>query len=224
MRPAAPSVASIAERLGVLRERLDALGGSDVVVVAVTKAFPGEVVTAAADAGCRAIGENYAQELLFKRQALGELGDHAPEVHFIGHLQSNKVRSLVGTVDVWQTLDRASVVDEVGRRVPGAVVMIQVNTTGERSKSGCAPSDAERLVATAAGHGLDVAGLMTVGPTSGDRAHTRRAFRTLRRLADGLGLASCSMGMTGDYEIAVEQGSTHVRIGTMLFGQRRRAR
>ena len=224
MRPPEPSVAAIAARLGVLRARLDELGGSAVEVVAVTKAFPAQVIAAAVEAGCTSIGENYAQELVGKRPVLDSLSERRPEVHFVGHLQSNKVRSLAGVVDVWQTLDRRSLADELAVRLPGAKVMVQVNTTGEEAKSGCRPQDTEELVGHAAQLGLDVSGLMTIGPTDGEQAATRDAFRMLRALADRLALGACSMGMTGDYELAVAEGSTHVRIGTLLFGPRPRRR
>jgi pyridoxal phosphate enzyme (YggS family) len=141
-------------------------------------------------------------------------------VHFIGQLQSNKVRALADVVDVWQTVDRASLADEIAKRAPSAHAFVQVNTTDEPDKGGCAPDATASLVEHCRERGLIVHGLMTVGPTSGDRAGTRDAFSTLRRLADELGLESCSMGMSGDFEIAIELGATHVRIGSALFGQR----
>lgn len=222
MPSAVPSAASIAERLGVLRSRLDALGGAHVTIVAVTKAFPPDLLTDAVNAGCSAIGENYAQELAGKSPALEALGERRPEVHFIGHVQSNKVRSLAGTVDVWETLDRPAIVDRVAASAPGDRVMVQVNATGEDTKSGCRPGDAAALVERASDRGLDVMGLMTMGPAVGGIGSSRCAFRAVRRLADELGLASCSMGMSGDYEFAVSEGATHIRVGTLLFGERRR--
>jgi pyridoxal phosphate enzyme (YggS family) len=183
----------------------------------VTKGFGPEAVAAAAAAGCRAIGENYAQELVGKRATIERL---RPRVHFIGNLQTNKVRQLVGLVDVWSSLDRASVVDEVAKRAPGATVLVQVNSTGEAAKSGCAPDHVRALVERARAAGLRVSGLMTVGPTSGEREATAAAFRSTRALVDELGLDECSMGMSGDLELAVALGSTQVRIGTALFGPR----
>lgn len=220
-----PTAQQVEARLGALRARLDELGGGGVEVVAVTKAFPADVVVAAAAAGCRAIGENYARELLSKVPALDALETGiTPAVHFIGHVQSNKVRLLGRTVDVWETVDRESLADELGRRVPGARVMIQVNMTGEEAKAGCSPDDAAGLVEHAVAQGLVVEGLMTIGPTDLERTRTELAFRSLRRLADDLDLTSCSMGMSGDYEIAVAHGATHIRIGTLLFGERLTAR
>jgi uncharacterized pyridoxal phosphate-containing UPF0001 family protein len=132
------------------------------------------------------------------------------------------VRSLIDIVDVWQTVDRASVVDEIAKRATGRTprVFLQVNTSGEESKSGCAPGELDALVDRCRDRGLVLDGLMTIGPTSGEEQPTRAAFRLLRRLADDHGLAQCSMGMSGDIEIAVEEGSTMVRVGSALFGPR----
>jgi hypothetical protein len=206
---------AVADALAEVEARIASAGGRDVAVVAVTKGFGADAVEAALAAGCTRIGENYAQELLAKRAALA-----AAEVHFIGRLQSNKVRSLAGVVQVYESVDRLSVVHELARRDPGARILVQVNATGETGKGGCAPADTESLVGHAIDSGLDVRGLMTVGPTFGAPADARPAFRTVRALADRLGLAECSMGMTADLEVAVEEGSTEVRVGTALFGPR----
>lgn len=201
-----------------VRARIARAGGVDVALVAVTKSFGVDAVLAAVAAGCDKIGENYAQECVAKLAALP--GDVRPEVHFIGHLQSNKVRMLVGVVDVWETIDRQSVVDALARRAPGARVLVQVNTTGEVAKSGAEPREVANVVAAARTAGLHVEGLMTVGPTDAPAEAARPAFRLLRHLADDQGLVTCSMGMTHDLEVAVEEGSTEVRIGTALFGRR----
>ncbi len=189
----------------------------EVRVVAVTKGFGGWAIEAAVSAGCPAIGENYAQELAAKREVIERL---APEVHFIGRLQTNKVRLVADLVDVWASLDRASLVDEVAKRAPGARVLIQVDTTGDPAKGGCAVADVAALVARARDVGLTVAGLMTVGPTGEPAESARMGFRQVRGLVDDLGLDVCSMGMSGDLEVAVQEGSTEVRIGTALFGPR----
>ena len=214
------NAASVSERLAMVRARIEAADRRwthEVDVVAVTKGFGPDVIEAAVEAGCRCIGENYAQELAAKREVLERLGPH---VHFIGHLQSNKVRLIAPLVGVWETVDRPSIATEIARRCSGAQVLIQVNTTGEASKSGCPPEDVAGLVAHAREAGLDVAGLMTIGPTDGDTARTTRAFVQTRTLVDELGLDVCSMGMSGDYELAVSCGSTQVRLGSILFGPR----
>jgi pyridoxal phosphate enzyme (YggS family) len=210
--------AAVAERLGAVRERIAAAGGDGVRVVAVTKGFPVEAIVAARDAGADAIGENYAQELLAK---LAALSGPRPELHFIGRLQRRKVRALAGVVDLWQTIDRPSVVDELARRRSGAHVLVQVNVSDEPSKGGCDPRDAAELVAQALAAGLQVDGLMAVGRT-GLPAEARPGFALLRRMVDELGLRECSMGMTDDLDVAVAEGATMVRVGSALFGERPR--
>ena len=213
------SFADVADRVEQIRERIVRAGGGDVGIIAVTKGFGAEAIAAAVAAGITMIGENYAQEAVPKVLGARAAGLEF-STHFIGHLQSNKVRSLVPVVDVWQTIDRASLVDEVAARAAGARVFIQVNATGEDTKSGCLPADAAALVGSALAAGLVVEGLMAMGPTDGDATRTRAAFATTRALADHLGLRECSMGMSADLEIAVAEGATLVRIGSALFGSR----
>jgi len=213
---------AIAVRYRTLVDEVRALGGERVRIVAVTKTFPPEAIAAVAGAGCPCIGENYAQELVDKwgrftaRVAVGPV----PEVHFIGGLQSNKVRSLAPIVDVWQSVDRESVIAELARRSPGGRIMVQVNATGEPDKAGCGPADVESLVGLATQGGLVVEGLMTVGPTDGDPARTRSAFRSVAAMVTALGLSEISMGMSGDWRLAVEEGSTLIRVGSAIFGER----
>ena len=211
---------SVRERLSRARDQISRAGGVGVRIVGVTKTHPAEVVAMAVAAGVDAIGENYAQEIRAKESALAEARRSGTEVHLIGSLQSNKVRMIVGRVDVVQTVDRSSLVGELARRAPGQRVMVQVDATGEPGKGGCQVSDVPALVEECWRLGLVVEGLMTVGPTSGDPLATARAFAATRRLVDGLGLVECSMGMSGDLEIAVAEGTTMVRLGTALFGPR----
>jgi pyridoxal phosphate enzyme (YggS family) len=207
----------VAEGLAAVRDRIErAGGGPDVVVLPVTKGFGPVAIEAAIAAGCGLIGENYAQELLAK---LPEVKGPRPEVHFIGQLQSRKVRTLAAVVDVWQTVDRPVLVDELAKRAPGARVMVQVNVTDEPQKAGCAPPDTPALVAAALDAGLVVEGLMTIG-RAGPPEGSRAGFRQLRALAESLGVRHCSMGMSEDLEVAVSEGSTIVRVGTALFGHR----
>ena len=208
----------IADNYRALRARVDRLGGPDVGIVAVTKTFPIEAVRAVHDAGCPTVGENYAQELVAKFS--GVAAAERPEIHFIGQLQSNKVRSLAPFVSTWQTVDRASLVDELARRVPAARILVQVDLTGEPGKGGCTVSDLDDLTARALDRGLLVAGLMVVGPTGGDPDDTRRCFRTAASLVTARGLTELSMGMSGDWEMAVDEGSTLIRVGSAIFGDR----
>jgi pyridoxal phosphate enzyme (YggS family) len=211
----------IAHRWNEVRRRLDASSG-DVVLVAVTKTFPSDAWAAVVRAGGRDVGENYAQELMTKSRDYAERFPDLPRprVHFIGRLQSNKVRGLANVVDLWQTVDRTSLIVEIARWAPGAHVLLQVNATGEPDKGGCPPEQVGALVAEARGMGLVVDGLMVVGPTDGDPDRTRQAFADVGRLADHEGLAVRSMGMSADLEIAVDEGSTMVRVGSALFGDR----
>lgn len=211
--------ASVAAGLERVRSRVRAAGGGDdVAILPVTKAFGREAIDAVRACGCRSIGENYAQELLAKRDACDGL-----EVHFIGQLQTNKVRQLAGLVAVYETVDRIKLVHEIARRDPGARIMVQVDTSGEAGdtgKGGCRLADVDDLVDEARGAGLVVDGLMTVGPTIGGPEAARPGFRAVRAAADRLGLGHCSMGMTADLEVAVEEGSTQIRVGSALFGPR----
>ena len=207
---------ALAERLERVRQQINEAGGRDVEILAVTKGHPIDVVEAACAVGLTAVGENYAQELV------GKFTDVSFDVsvHFIGQLQTNKVRQIVDLVDVYETLDRPALVAELAKRAPGARVLVQVNTTGEASKGGCAPGEVESLVSRAVEAGLTVDGLMTVGPTTGGPEAARPGFRVVRSLCDSLGLAICSMGMSDDFLVAVQEGSTRVRLGSVLFGMR----
>lgn len=210
--------ATVAERLAVLRRHIAQMASrTPVAVCAVTKGFDARAIEIAGRIGCEAVGENYAQELLGK---MAGIHSPHPSVHFIGRLQTNKVRSLSPVVDVWQSIDRVALIDELAKRAPGARIYVQVNATDESDKGGCALGDAPRLVAHAKDRGLRVEGLMTVGPTDGDPQRTRRAFAAVRHLADDLGLVGCSMGMSGDTDIALQEGTTMLRVGTALFGER----
>lgn len=214
----------IADRLANVRERIDAVQrpfDHPVEITAVTKTFPPETVVAAVEAGCGAIGENYAQDLLTKRDVIESFEPLVrPRIDFIGQLQSNKVRQLVGLVDRWCTVDRSSLVRELAKRAPGADVLIQVNVTGEDGKGGCAPDLVADLVERCVESGLAVSGLLAVGPTGRPPEDAAAGFATVRSMVDELGLAVCSMGMSADLEVAVAEGSTNVRIGSAIFGSR----
>lgn len=213
-------VARVGEALQHVRDRIVAAGGdlATVRIVAVTKGFGPEAMAAALANGAVDVGENYAQEAVAKVAALGPAAA-ALRVHFIGHLQSNKVKLLAPHVALWQTVDRASIVPAVARHAPGADVLVQVNVSDEPQKGGCAPVEAEGLVAAAVAAGLTVRGLMTVGRT-GPPELARPGFALLRSLCDRMGLPVCSMGMTDDLHVAVSEGATMVRVGSALFGMR----
>jgi pyridoxal phosphate enzyme (YggS family) len=212
-------IADVAANVADVRRRIAAAGGEGRVrLIAVTKGFGAEAVDAAVRAGVADAGESYAQELHAKAGLVSE-----PEVrwHFIGRLQTNKVRSVAGVVGLWHTVDRLPLGEEIATRAPGARVLVQVNVSAESQKGGCNPRDVPGLVGRLRRMTLDVAGLMTIGAT-GPPESARPGFRLLNDLADDLGLAERSMGMSGDLDVAIEEGSTMVRIGRALFGERPR--
>lgn len=222
---ALPTVEEVQGRLAVVRQRIEraqeqAGVASEVRLVAVTKGFPPGVVDVALAAGLVDLGESYAQELRVKAEAHPP-GPAGPRWHFIGNLQRNKVRQVAGVVALWHSVDRPSLGEEVARRAPSASVLVQVNLSGEDHKGGCAPGEAAALVADLRSLGLDVQGLMGVAP-AGPPEVARPGFRWLVRAADELGLPERSIGMSGDLEVAVEEGATIVRVGTDLFGPRSR--
>ena len=198
----------------------------EVRIIAVTKTHPPAAVRAAVAAGLGDVGENRVQEALAKQEALSDV---SVAWHLIGGLQRNKARHCVGRFALIHSVDRLDLATELGRRLaPGArqAVLLQVNCSGEPQKGGVEPGelpallDAMRPVA-----GLDVRGLMTMSALTDDTAEQRRAFRLLRDLRDtaeraGHRLPELSMGMSGDYPVAVEEGATMIRLGTVLFGDR----
>jgi uncharacterized pyridoxal phosphate-containing UPF0001 family protein len=223
---------------------------ADVALVAVTKGQPAEVAAAALEAGLVDVGENYAQELLAKAAALEAAAApleaapapleaaarseertaevvaskqatalSTPRWHYLGAIQRRRVPRLAPVVACWQGLWRPEEVEALARRAPGASVFVEVELTGLPGRQGCEPADAPRLVDLARRAGLNVRGLMTMGPPDAPEA-ARRVFRELRRLADDLGLEECSMGTSEDLEIALEEGSTMLRVGRALFDER----
>jgi hypothetical protein len=199
-----------------IREEVARASSTPVAIIAVAKTFGHNAIRAAVAAHCDAVGENYAQEVLAKV----EESPFGLPVHFIGAIQSNKVRQLAPHISLWQGVDRESVISELGKRAPGAEILLQVNTTNEDTKSGVPPQEVEALLVAGVKAGLAVRGLMTIGPTSGDVRDAEKAFLSLRSLADSLHLPECSMGMSDDYRVAVDCGSTMIRIGSRLFGPR----
>jgi pyridoxal phosphate enzyme (YggS family) len=188
--------------------------------VAVSKTQPAAAIREAYEAGQRDFGENYAQEWREKADALADL----PELrwHFIGALQTNKVKYLAGRVAYVHTVDREELARELSRRFAQkaavARVFVEVNTGGEASKAGCAPDEVPALAAAIRGlPSLELVGVMGIPPPEDD---PRPHFRALRALRDALGVRELSMGMSGDWRVAVEEGATFVRIGSAIFGAR----
>jgi pyridoxal phosphate enzyme (YggS family) len=218
-------------RLAAVREtaaRHAALGGwrHEVRVVGVTKTHGPEAVRAAVAAGLRDVGENRVQEAVQKQDALRDV---LVDWHLIGTLQRNKARHAAGRFGLIHSIDRADLAGELNRRVPAGAhqrVLVQVNCSAESQKGGVAPESLfELLDQLRTFEQLDLQGLMTMSALTDDQAEQRRAFRLLRELRDaaekrGHRLSELSMGMSGDYPIAVEEGATMIRLGTVLFGER----
>jgi pyridoxal phosphate enzyme (YggS family) len=187
---------------------------SSVKLVAVSKSQPLEKLRAAAAAGQLAFGENYAQELRDKSAELPGM-----EWHFLGALQTNKAKLVAGRAALIHTCDRLALAQEIAKRAPaGQRVLLEVNVGREPQKAGVLPEDAPALLAQVrALPGLRCEGLMCIPPLEQD---PRPHFRALRELAARLQLPELSMGMSADYEIAIEEGATLVRVGTAIFGER----
>jgi pyridoxal phosphate enzyme (YggS family) len=211
------SAAALAERVVEVRRRVERSGGDPqrVRIVAVTKGFGADAVGAAVAAGLVDVGENYAQELLAK-------ADAAPagvRWHFLGPVQRNKVGRLARRVGTWHAIDRVVAAEAIAAAAPGAEVLIQVNVTGQPGRPGCSRSELDGLVAHVRRLPVDLSGLMAVGP-AGDGPASRECFSWLAGRAHDLGLRELSIGMSDDFEVAVAEGATTLRLGRVLFGER----
>jgi pyridoxal phosphate enzyme (YggS family) len=235
------SPGSVAERLAELRARIAAAARragrdpAEVTLVGVAKRQPTARIVAAVEAGLRDVGESFVQEARDKlprlREELARAGLPVPRLHFVGRLQTNKARHAVALFDCIHSLDREPLARELARRAEAAgrrlPVLVQVNVSGESQKGGAAPAQvAELLELCAALPALEVVGLMAVPEEGAAPDLLRRRFAGLRELRDTwaraghVGLRELSMGMTADFETAIEEGATLVRIGTALFGAR----
>jgi len=229
-RPIERNLASVRERIAAAARR----AGRDpaaVTLVAVTKTVGADVVERALRAGIEVVGENRVQEAAAKKPLV-----QVPACwHLIGHLQRNKARKAVELFDLIESLDSVRLLetlDRLGRERSRPVeAFVEVNLAGEATKAGVSPEELPQLLDAVAGRsGLRVRGLMTVPPWSDDPESSRRWFRQLRRLAErerrrerpGVDLRDLSMGMSHDFEVAVEEGATVVRVGTAIFGPRPR--
>ncbi len=192
---------------------------SEITLVAVTKKFPARTIRQAYDLGLRVFGENYVQEFEAKFPALRDLT--GAEFHLIGHLQSNKTRSALELFQVIETVDSEKLARRLDQGAKPLEVMIEVKLSHEESKSGADPAALPALIESIrACPNLNLAGLMTMPPWSDDPHLTRPYFRQLAALAREHGLRKLSMGMSHDLEAAIEEGATHIRVGTALFGPR----
>jgi len=224
-RELAARLASVKERMRAAAVRSGRLEQS-VRLLAITKGFPAATVRAAMDLGLRDFGESRVQEAEVKIASISP----RPRWHLVGHLQRNKAKRATQLFDVIHSIDSQPLAEEVSRRALEAgkkiACLVEVNTSGDRSKFGVPPDRVRKLLEAAGAHdGIDLRGLMTIGPLHGGPAGARRAFQDLasiRAECTRAGLlpedADLSMGMSDDFEIAVEEGATIVRVGTALFG------
>ena len=221
----AGNLAQVRERIAQAAARRGVEPGA-VRLVAVTKGVPAERIEEAIAAGVQDCGENYLQEALPK---IARLGRRA-RWHFIGHLQTNKVKAALPHFDLIQAVDSEHLAQEIARRAAAlgrqVPVLLEVNTSGEAGKFGVAPEQVGHLLARCVGLGLPVQGLMTIGRLGAEEAGTRQCFRALAQLfaqyreAVPGGLQWLSMGMSGDFELAIEEGANMIRVGTAIFGPR----
>ena len=227
MSPVAAALERVRERIGAAAGRAGRDPG-DVTLVAVSKAHPVPLIREAIAAGQRDFGENRVQEAVAKYKELGT----QVRWHFVGKLQRNKVRHLVGWVDLIHSLDRPELAAEIGNRAAatGATqeVLAEVNVSGDRGRGGVMPEGLVPLLESAASvPGVRVTGLMAMAPIVGSPEDARPYFRRVARLRDEaemefpeLGIKHLSMGMSQDYEVAIEEGATLVRVGEAIFGHR----
>jgi pyridoxal phosphate enzyme (YggS family) len=198
-------------------------GSSEIVLVAVSKKFSADRIREAYGAGLREFGENYVQEFAEKRPQLEDLT--GARFHLIGHLQSNKAAQACELFEVIQTADSTRLLKRLERaaaeRGSPTEVLLEIKLSDEEAKSGAEPSELPELMKTARGcSGIRVTGLMTMPPWSEDAEQSRPYFRRLAQLGREYGLPGLSMGMSNDFEVAIEEGATVVRVGTALFGGR----
>jgi pyridoxal phosphate enzyme (YggS family) len=222
-----PAASSLQERLAAVRERIARAARrasrdpAEITLLAVTKVFPAETIREAYAVGLREFGENYVQEFEGKFPQVSDL--HGARFHLIGHLQSNKSKPAAELFQMIQTVDSVKLarrLDDAGRAIE---VMLEVKLSPEGAKSGVDPADLPSLIeAVGACRNLRLAGLMTMPPWSDDVEASRPFFQRLRELGERHGLKGLSMGMSHDLEAAIEEGATCVRVGTALFGKRKK--
>ncbi len=193
----------------------------EITLVAVTKTLPPSAVEAAFRAGVRHFGENRVQEAEQKICRLASLAPR-PTWHLVGHLQSNKAKTAVDIFDIIQSVDSVRLAETLSRHAKKTLpILLEVNVSGEASKYGFQTSDLATALKQITGlPNLRVEGLMTVAPAVSDPERVRPVFRRLREFAHDVGLKHLSMGMSDDFEVAIEEGATMVRIGRAIFGER----
>lgn len=203
----------------------------DIKIIPVSKTHPAKILECAYKSGIKIFGENYVQELNDKYDILHDKGIKDIEWHYIGHLQTNKVRFIAPFVDYIHSVDSLKLATEISKRGEFAErtikILVQINTSGELNKSGIEPDEATILISQIIDlPNIEISGLMTIGTFTDDEQIQRQEFSTLRNTLDeinskiGCNFKHLSMGMTSDFEIAIDEGATMIRVGTAIFGTR----
>ena len=224
------NVGSVKERIATAQLRSD--NKTPITIVAVTKTHPASIILEAQQAGLDTIGENRVQEAEDKFSKIAEILPNITK-RLVGHLQSNKINKALNLFDTIDSVDSLKLAGKIGRKAVSLnrtiPILLEVNTSGESAKFGFIPDNIDEMLACFEIQGIEIQGLMTIGPLTSDIKKIRRAFITLRELRNSIKnqliknvdkFTELSMGMSGDFEIAVEEGATMVRLGTVLFGQR----
>jgi len=206
----------VRERVERITSLIQAKAQNQVTLIGVTKGFTHEEVNIASKLGIKNFGENYAQELLTKYP----LVDSGINWHYIGQLQSNKIRKIAHLIDVWHSVTSLKLAREIHKRNNKAQILLQVSLMGPSNTKGFEVQELPDVVDELRAENIGISGLMTMGVPN-DLVATRSVFEKLRQLADTYELPECSMGMSDDFEVALESGSSMIRVGSAIFGNRR---
>ena len=209
-------IEEVKERAQKLAEVVKTKSDGNAILLPVTKGFGTREVQAMLEVGLTKIGESYAQEILEKRKMVT---DNRIAWHMIGGVQRNKVRKLSETVDLWHSVDRKELITEISKYQKNSKILIQVSLNDRHKQGGCSPENVPDLIEFASDKGINVEGLMTIGVDQ-DIDATKNVFAELGKLSEKMGLKEISMGMSNDFEIAIDYGATILRVGRSIFGER----
>jgi len=209
-------IEGVKERAHELAEVVKTKSGGNAILLPVAKGFGVREVEAVLEVGLTKVGESYAQELLEKAK---NITDNRIDWHMIGKIQRNKVKKLSETVDLWHSVDRKELIAEISKYKKNSKILIQVDMNDRYQQGGCSPENVPGLIEFASDKGVNVEGLMTIGVDQ-DVETTRNIFAELAKLSKKMGLKEISMGMSNDFEIAIDYGATILRVGRSIFGER----
>ena len=209
-------IEEVKERAQELAEVVRTRSDGNAILLPVTKGFGVREVQAMLEVGLTKIGESYAQEILEKTEMIT---DNRIAWHMVGRVQRNKVQKLSETVDLWHSVDRKELITEIAKHKKNSEILIQVDMNDRSQQGGCSPENVPDLIEFASDKGLNVKGLMTIG-VDRDINATRNIFAEMAKLSEKMGLKEISMGMSNDFEIAIDYGATILRIGRSIFGER----